>query len=66
MTRGKAIYNMCKECIYDPYQLGTWKQQVTACTSPKCPLFPYRPITRGKVLGSKENGYNSPLSIEKG
>ena len=39
----KAIDNMCKSCIYDPHEPGGWRQQVTACTSPSCPLFNVRP-----------------------
>ncbi|AOY87830.1 hypothetical protein BKP64_06385 [Marinobacter salinus] len=33
----------CVECIYDPEAKGTWRQQVQACTSKGCPLFPVRP-----------------------
>jgi hypothetical protein len=40
----KAIDAKCKECIYDPCQNGTWRQQVEACTSPSCPLFSVRPL----------------------
>lgn len=32
----------CKECIYDSESSGTIKQQIENCTSPKCPLYPYR------------------------
>jgi hypothetical protein len=40
-----AIDAKCRECIYDPYGCaGTWRQQVAACTSPQCPLFPVRPM----------------------
>ena len=35
----KAINAKCKECLYDPYDKGTWRQQVQACTSPKCPAL---------------------------
>lgn len=42
----KAINDKCKECIYDEYDKGTWRQQVGACTSPDCPLFSVRPIAR--------------------
>ncbi len=35
----------CVECIYDPYQRGTWRSQVENCTSPACPLFNKRPTT---------------------
>ncbi len=37
---------MCKDCIYDQYGgTGTWRQQVEACTSPACPLYPVRPVS---------------------
>ena len=43
-----AINEKCKECIYDPDRgIGTWRQQVTACTSRSCPLYPVRPVYRG-------------------
>jgi hypothetical protein len=41
--RGK-INAKCCECIYDPYQAGTWRKQVQECTSPACPLYPIRPV----------------------
>lgn len=46
----------CCECIYDPIDKGTWRQQVEACTSPSCPLFPARPVSSsgGNSLGSME------------
>lgn len=48
MSRKAAIEAKCKECIHDPVGgRGTWRQQVEACTSPKCPLYPYRPTSRG-------------------
>lgn len=51
----KAINATCKECIYDPYDTGTWRKQVQACTSPKCPLYPLRPLPIAKNLtNSKE------------
>jgi hypothetical protein len=39
----KAVNAMCRECIYDSGSEGTWRQQVEACTAPKCPLFSLRP-----------------------
>lgn len=42
--RGK-INAKCCECIYDPYQEGTWRFQVEKCTSTACPLFDVRPIS---------------------
>ena len=44
----KAINDMCKSCIYDPIGgKGTWRQQIEACTSKECPLWPLRPISKG-------------------
>ena len=36
----KAIDENCKECIYDPLAVGSWRKQVTLCTVNKCPLYP--------------------------
>lgn len=44
--RGK-INAKCIECIYDPISgNGSWKQQIEACTSPKCPLYSVRPKSK--------------------
>ncbi len=43
----------CCECIYDPYQEGTWRIQVDNCTSMTCPLFSKRAKT------FKKKGVNS-------
>lgn len=41
-----CINRMCKSCIYDQIGgKGTWRQQVEACTSYECPLYPVRPIS---------------------
>ena len=44
-----AINAMCKQCLYDPRAegLGSWRQQIEACTATGCPLHPYRPLSRG-------------------
>jgi len=44
MTRQEAIDAKCKECIYDPEEDGTWRQQVKACAINTCALHPYRPM----------------------
>ena len=41
----QAIADKCKDCIYDPLAGGTWRSQVEACRSTKCPLWLVRPIT---------------------
>ena len=43
MTRADAIAAKCKECIYDPDEDGTWRQQVRACDIESCALYPIRP-----------------------
>ena len=40
--RGK-LNAKCIECIYDPYQIGTWRKQVENCTCLACPLYGVRP-----------------------
>ena len=44
-SRAQAINAMCKSCIYDARSAGNWRQQVTACPSQTCPLYPFRPLT---------------------
>ena len=39
----KAINAKCKDCIYDPQGVGTWREQVQKCTSKDCALYPLRP-----------------------
>ncbi len=50
--RGK-INAKCAECIYDSFQPGNWRQQVEACTSPNCPLYEVRPVSKPKRLATK-------------
>ena len=45
--RGK-IDAKCVECIYDPLDTGTWREQVARCTSKCCPLLPVRPMPSGR------------------
>ena len=45
--RGK-VNAMCAYCIYDPYQSGTWLEQVKKCTSRTCPLYSVRPQPQEK------------------
>ena len=48
MSLRKAINEKCKDCIYDPQGRGNWRQQVTACPCQDCPLWPVRPVSKGK------------------
>lgn len=60
LTRGRAIAAMCKDCIFDSTSPGNWRQQVSACTSPGCPLFAFRPVSRPK--DSQEPSTRRPAS----
>ncbi len=42
----KAIIEMCKGCIFDPYTPGTWRVQIEDCSSRNCPLYDLRPVSR--------------------
>lgn len=44
-TRKQAIEKKCTECLYDPHEKGTWREQIEACTCPSCPLYPFRPTS---------------------
>ena len=48
MTRQQAINAKCKDCIYDPEDVGTWRQQVERCELTACSLWQYRPKSRSK------------------
>jgi hypothetical protein len=55
-----AINAKCRDCIYDPLSGGgNWRQQVQACTITRCPLHPYRPLSRGApklpAIGTKND-----------
>ena len=61
MSLRHAINQMCKACIYDQGALGNWRQQVSACTSPKCPLFTHRPVS----ITDKRKRANRDVSLPK-
>ncbi len=41
----KRIDEMCRTCVYDPAERGTWRQQVTLCACTACSLYPVRPVS---------------------
>lgn len=56
-SRKAAIDQHCRDCIFDRYARGTWRQQVEKCTSYGCALYPFRPTptvtpSKGKILES--------------
>ena len=46
MKLRRLINAKCKDCAYDPHDVGNWRQQVEACTVTLCPLHPVRPVSR--------------------
>lgn len=38
-----AVNRMCRECVYDSGEPGTWIDQVARCCGYACPLYPVRP-----------------------
>lgn len=51
-----AIDAKCKECIFDPVEDGTWRQQVEACLARACPLYPVRPKAQDGVKKAPKRG----------
>lgn len=41
----KCIEAKCKDCTYDSFAPGTWREQVEACGVTSCPLYEVRPKT---------------------
>jgi hypothetical protein len=47
MSLRKALNDKCRDCIHDTEAPGTWREQVAQCSTPNCPLWPYRPAPSG-------------------
>ncbi|GEM_PF-4515505 len=61
-SRQKAINLMCKDCIYDDHEHGTWRQQVEDCPSRRsCPLWNFRPTSVGKKPARASYAENTQL-----
>lgn len=43
-TRGQAVTAKCRECVHDPDAAGTWREQVSVCSSVDCALWRFRPL----------------------
>ena len=51
-----SINAYCRSCIYDPKSgLGTWRQQVEACTVTDCPLYAVRPVSKGEKAATEDD-----------
>jgi hypothetical protein len=53
--RGK-VNAFCIHCLYDEGGGGgSWREQITSCTAPSCPLYGVRPLSEG-------NTHNKPYN----
>ncbi len=57
-TRQQAIEAMCRECICDELDEGTWRMQTERCELRDCPLYQYRPRSRSK---SNDKAHSVPV-----
>ncbi len=67
LTRKQAMDAFCTECIYDSEGEGngTKQQQIEDCTSPNCPLFEYRIVTKTTRDKRKKAAYEALSDEEK-
>ena len=54
MSLRKSVNEMCKQCIYDKLDTGTWREQVEKCGCEACPLYEVRPLTMATVNKQRE------------
>ncbi len=65
MSLRKAVNAKCRECTYDPLDVGTAAQQIAVCTDSDCPLHPVRPITTKRLPVSLLEAYRvDPLTLD--
>ena len=62
MSLRKRINQNCKDCIYDPYAAGTWRQQVTLCSVKTCEFHDVRPKTSFPIPNSVLTFYGVNLT----
>ena len=62
MSLRKRINQNCKDCIYDPYAAGTWRQQVTLCSVKTCEFHDVRPKTSYPIPNSVLTFYGINLT----
>jgi len=65
MSLRQAVNAKCRECTYDPLDVGTAAQQIAVCTDSDCPLHPVRPITTKRLPLSLLEAYRvDPLTLD--
>lgn len=50
ISRAAAIAAKCKDCIFDPFARGTWREQTAACENGGCALHFVRPVPRSCIV----------------
>jgi len=58
MSLRKAINAMCRECAYDPKDMGSAAQQISCCITNTCPLHKVRPVTAKTIPERLLNAYS--------
>lgn len=58
-TLRQRINNNCKNCIYDPTDSLSWRQQVEMCTSYTCDFWDIRPLPVGTTVSTIEKHTNN-------
>ena len=65
MSLRKAINAKCRQCTYDPLDVGTAAQQIAACICSECPLHSVRPITTKQLPAALLEAYRvDPLKLD--
>jgi hypothetical protein len=56
-SRKTAIEQNCRDCVYDPANAGTWRQQVSLCACHDCAMWQWRPVSFRDLPESLLNEY---------
>ena len=66
MSLRKAINAMCRDCAYDPLDIGSAAQQIACCTCKSCPLYTVRPMTAKSIPEKLLRAYRiAPADLDK-
>ena len=57
MSLRKAVNAKCRQCTYDPKDVGTYLQQIACCIDTSCPLHSVRPVTTVRITQQLLDAY---------
>jgi hypothetical protein len=66
MSLRKCINEKCRDCIYDSFAPGTWRQQVFLCSVKSCALYDVRPKPTRPIPESVLSCYGVSLTEPQG